>query len=70
MDVKLSVLSPPVAERFCAENLLTGGARFNPYRACLPSRSEFSVIFSETSVRAWLQEAPSIGVGPSRDNRP
>ena len=46
----LKEIGPPMAERFCALNLQTGGAGFNPDLACQPSRSEFTVVFSETRV--------------------
>ena len=61
-------------DRLCSENWLMRGERFSPDRSRRPSRSEFSVVFSETCVntgydpleRSPTDGTPLTGPGPTR----
>ena len=63
-------IAPPAAELFCSQSWVTGSSGFS--RACLPSRSEFSIFFSKTHVianqdsqKASMDYTPPTGLGPT-----
>ena len=57
MDVKLSVLDPPMSERFCTEKLVDGKRQV-----------QSPVALVDLAVRSFLRKTGKYGVGSLRKN--